>query len=88
MLVKVGGVWRFGLPVGARGSVEQGLCRHQHARRAVSALGCPQFREGHLQLVRLPLLGEPFDGLDRAVLDLEGQQEAGKHRLPVHQDRA
>ena len=56
--------------------------------RAVAALGGAQLGEGLLQRVEPAAVGHALDGLDLASLALDGQRQAGEHRLAVDQHGA
>src|ERR1700688_3012376 len=74
---------------GGRGVVvEQGFCRHQHARRAIAALRGEMFHEGALQRVKIRPILEAVERLHRAAFNGLGQRQAGKVRIAVDQHRA
>ena len=62
--------------------------QHQKARRAVAALQAVVLDEGALQRMQFVAVGEPFDGADFLALGLDGEHQAGAHRLVVDDDRA
>src|SRR5262245_32797872 len=58
--------------------------RHDHARRAISALQAVVLAERLLHRMQGTVrLGEPLDGGDVGALDLPGEHSAGLHRLTV-----
>ena len=72
------------LAVRRRRLPQQILRRHQHARRAKAALQRVAIAEGGLQIGDLAAVGQPFDRLDRCVVRLHRQHQAGTNDLAVH----
>ncbi len=67
--------------------VEQGLSRHQKARRANAALERGPFEEALLERVQVPWLGEAFDRLDPCSLGFNRQDNAAIDRDAAEHDR-
>jgi len=69
-------------------SCEQGVCRHDHARGAIPALGGVAVVEGRLN--RGGALGgpDPLDRCDLGIADHADRQQAGPARLAVDQHGA
>src|ERR1700732_4333593 len=68
--------------------VEQGLCRHQHARRAIAALRREMLREGALQRMKIRPILEAIERLHRASFTGFRERQAGEVRIAVDQHRA
>src|ERR1700728_527081 len=58
-------------------------CRHQKTRRAIAALQAVIVDEGLLQHRQLVAVGKALDGADFLALRLNGEHQAGAHRLVV-----
>src|SRR5712692_1884391 len=67
---------------------EQRLGGHEDSRSAVAALRGAEVGERGLQRVQLGAARHAFDGLNRAALAFEREQQAGELRLAVDQHRA
>ena len=77
------------LGAGRRGiAVEQRLRRHQHARRAVAALGRELLHEGALQRMQVGPVLHPVERLDRAAVHGFRQRQAGEMQFAVDQHAA
>ena len=69
-------------------AIEQGLCRHQHARRAVAALRCEVFHERSLQRVQIWSVLDAVAACPPSAFHALGQRQAREMRLAVDRDRA
>src|SRR5580698_131405 len=58
-------------------------CQHQKTRRAIAALQAVIVDEGLLQHRQLVAVGKALDGADFLALRLNGEHQAGAHRLVV-----
>ena len=67
----------------ARRLLQQILCRHQHSRRTEAALQRVAVAERRLQIGDLTAVGQSFDRLNRCVMRLYRQHQAGAHDFAV-----
>jgi hypothetical protein len=63
-------------------------CRHDHAVRAISALGCLLRYERRLHLAGPSRIAQAFERRDILVVRVDGEGHAGARRLAVDQDAA
>jgi hypothetical protein len=75
-------------PAGSGMLLQQGIGREDHARGAVAALEGVVVPERLLHRIQDALPGQPFDGEDGPSRNRAQGSRAGRHRFPVHQDRA
>src|SRR5512137_2023094 len=76
------------LPGGVRLPVEDPSRGHQHARRAVAALGRAMVGEGGLEGMELGAVPEPLHGGDRSIAALHRRHQAGERQIAVEEDGA
>src|SRR5256885_9796488 len=62
--------------------------RHDHSRRAVTALQAVLLPESLLHRMEFPISGKPFNRGDIGAVSLDGKHCAGLHGLAVDEDRA
>ena len=68
--------------------LEERVTRHDHARRAVTALKGVIFHECFLHRIELAVFGQAFDRRHFASVRLHGKMETGFHHFAVEQHRA
>ena len=68
--------------------VEQGLCRHQHARGAIAALRRKMLHEGVLQRMQIRPILDAVERLHRPAFNGLRERQAGEVRIAVDQYRA
>lgn len=67
---------------------QQRMTRHDHPRRAVTALKSVMFNEGFLNGVQLTVLRKAFDGRDFPAIGLHREMKTGLDDFAVKQNRA
>jgi hypothetical protein len=77
---------RFAIGVGF--AVEESLCGHQHAGRAIAALNRANGEERGLQWMGIGRLAQALHGVDPTAHHLPGEQKTGALSCPVDDDGA